>query len=69
VVAGVGVEVGHVDEQCRAGTGRHLVQEFDLGQLDAVLDEIGFTTVAKLHWGVRGADTERVVLLYLLQKP
>jgi hypothetical protein len=34
-----------------------------------VLDEIGFTTVAKLHRGVRGADTERVVLLYLLQKP
>jgi hypothetical protein len=25
--------------------------------------------VAKLHRGVRGADSERVVLLYLLQKP
>ena len=45
------------------------VHEYSEPELDAVLAEIGFTTVAKLHRGVRGADTERVVLLYLLQKP
>ena len=45
------------------------VHEYSEPELDAVLDEIGFRTVAKLHRGVRGADTERVVLLYLLQKP
>jgi hypothetical protein len=45
------------------------VHEYSEPDLDAVLAEIGYTTVAKLHRGVRGADTERVVLLYLLQKP
>ena len=45
------------------------VHEYSESDLDAALAEIGFTTVAKLHRGVRGADTERVVLLYLLQKP
>jgi hypothetical protein len=45
------------------------VHEYSEADLDAVLAEIGFMTVAKLHRGVRGADTERVVLLYLLQKP
>jgi len=45
------------------------VHEYSEPELDAVLEEIGLRTVAKLHRGVRGADTERVVLLYLLQKP
>jgi len=45
------------------------VHEYSEADLDAALDEIGYTTVAKLHRGVRGADAERVVLLYLLQKP
>jgi Histidine-specific methyltransferase, SAM-dependent len=45
------------------------VHEYSEADLDAALAEIGFTTVAKLDRGVRGADTERVVLLYLLQKP
>ena len=45
------------------------VHEYSEADLDAALSEIGYTTVAKLHRGVRGADSERVVLLYLLQKP
>jgi hypothetical protein len=45
------------------------VHEYGEAELDAALDEVGFDTVAKFHRGVRGADTERVVLLYLLQKP
>jgi hypothetical protein len=31
--------------------------------------QIGYTTEAKFSRGVRGADSERVVLLYLLRKP
>lgn len=45
------------------------VHEYGEADLDQASGEIGFSTVAKLHRGVRGADTERVVLLYLLQKP
>jgi hypothetical protein len=45
------------------------VHEYSEPDLDGVLAEIGYTTVAKFHRGVRGADRERVVLLYLLQKP
>jgi len=59
--------------QCGGMTWRDVrlcyVHEYSEAELDAALDEIGYTTVAKLHRGVRGADTERVVLLYLLQKP
>ena len=45
------------------------VHEYSEAELDVALGEIGFTSVTKLHRGVRGADSDRVVLLYLLQKP
>ncbi|HEY4408581.1 MAG TPA: L-histidine N(alpha)-methyltransferase [Acidimicrobiia bacterium] len=59
--------------RCGAITWRDVrlcyVHEYSEPELDDVLAEIGYHTVAKLHRGVRGADSERVVLLYLLQKP
>ncbi|HEU5447701.1 MAG TPA: L-histidine N(alpha)-methyltransferase, partial [Acidimicrobiia bacterium] len=59
--------------QCGGMTWRDVrlcyVHEYSEADLDDALAEIGYTTVAKLHAGVRGADSERVVLLYLLQKP
>ena len=59
--------------QCGGMTWRDVrlcyVHEYSEADLDVALAEIGYTTVAKLHAGVRGADSERVVLLYLLQKP
>ena len=58
--------------QCGGMTWRDVrlcyVHEYSEADLDVALAEIGYTTVAKLHAGVRGADSERVVLLYLLQK-
>ena len=45
------------------------VHEYSEPALDAVIGDIGFTVVEKYHRGVSGADAERVVLLYLLQKP
>jgi hypothetical protein len=50
-------------------TGRRTSPFRDHRTLHVALAEIGYTTVAKLHAGVRGADSERVVLLYRLQKP
>jgi hypothetical protein len=59
--------------RCGAMTWRDVrlcyVHEYSEADLDATLAEIGFMIVAKLHRGVRGADSDRVVLLYLLQKP
>ena len=45
------------------------VHEYSEPDLDAVIADIGFTIIRKFQRGVRSGDQDRVVLLYLLQKP
>ncbi len=44
------------------------VHEYSEDDLDHVITDIGFTILRKFQRGVRSADQERVVLLYVLQK-
>jgi uncharacterized SAM-dependent methyltransferase len=44
------------------------VHEYSEADLDAVITGIGYIILKKFHRGVRSADQEGVVLLYLLQK-
>lgn len=44
------------------------VHEYSEDDLDHVLTDVGFTILRKFQRGVRSADQERVVLLYVLQK-
>ena len=44
------------------------VHEYSEDDLDHVITGVGFSILGKFQ-GVRSADQERVVLLYVLQKP
>lgn len=45
------------------------VHEYSEDDLDHLITDVGFTILRKVQRGVRSADQERVVLLYVLQKP
>ncbi len=45
------------------------VHEYAEDDLDHLITDVGFTILRKFQRGVRSADQERVVLLYVLQKP
>ena len=59
--------------RCGAMTWRDVrlayVHEYSEPDLDAVIGDIGYTILRKFQRGVRSGDQDRVVLLYLLQKP
>ncbi len=45
------------------------VHEYSEDDLDHLITDVGFNILRKFQRGVRSADQERVVLLYVLQKP
>ncbi len=44
------------------------MHEYSEDDLDHVITDVGFTILRKFQRGIRSADQERVVLLYVLQK-
>lgn len=45
------------------------VHEYSEDDLDHLITDVGFSILRKFQRGVRSADQERVVLLYVLQRP